>query len=91
MPRLLAIWLAAAAARADSVAVFNEIHYHPANRGSEWVEIRNTLAVDLKLSARGGGAAGKGGDEGRAEAQCHGGLVVVVNDGRPWRGDRHGG
>lgn len=40
----------AAPARADSVAVFSEVHYHPADGGSEWVELHNQLAVDLDLS-----------------------------------------
>ena len=38
---------------ADSVVVFNEIHYHPATNESalEWIELRNQMAVDVDLSA----------------------------------------
>src|SRR5262245_49650810 len=50
------IFLAAAtlAARAaDSVVVFNEVHYHPATNEavSEWVELHNQMAIDIDLSA----------------------------------------
>ena len=38
--------------RADSTVVFNEIHYHPAERESslEWVELHNQMAVRMDLS-----------------------------------------
>ncbi|MGI8603049.1 MAG: lamin tail domain-containing protein [Verrucomicrobiales bacterium] len=38
---------------ADSVVVFNEIHYHPATNesASEWIELHNQMAVDIDLSA----------------------------------------
>ncbi|MEC7922491.1 MAG: lamin tail domain-containing protein, partial [Planctomycetota bacterium] len=37
---------------ADSVVVFNEVHYHPAEREAEleWVELHNQMAVDVDLS-----------------------------------------
>ena len=38
-----------AVGRADSVVVFNEIHYHPA-AGAEWLELHNQLVVDVDLS-----------------------------------------
>ena len=36
----------------DSVVVFNEIHYHPANNASslEYVELYNQLPVEVDLS-----------------------------------------
>lgn len=38
--------------RADSVVVFNEIHYHPATNEPvmEWVELHNQMAVNVDLS-----------------------------------------
>ena len=38
---------------ADSVVVFNEVHYHPATNesASEWVELHNQMAIDIDLSA----------------------------------------
>src|ERR1017187_684041 len=43
--------LLAAASRADSVVVFNEIMYHPGNAaGGEWLELHNQMAVDVDLS-----------------------------------------
>lgn len=36
--------------RADSVVVFNEVHYHPLNGAPEWLELHNQLAVDIDLS-----------------------------------------
>jgi hypothetical protein len=39
-----------AVGRADSVVVFNEIHFHPAAGATEWLELRNQLAVDIDLS-----------------------------------------
>src|SRR3954454_1471770 len=49
---LLVCGLASAFA-ADSVVVFNEIHYHPVTNetASEWVELHNQMAVDIDLSA----------------------------------------
>jgi len=35
---------------ADSVVMINEVHYHPAAGQSEWVELRNQLAVDVDVS-----------------------------------------
>jgi len=39
-------------ARADSVVVFNEIHYHPLTNEAqlEWVELQNQLSVDVDIS-----------------------------------------
>ena len=39
-------------AAADSVVVFNEIHYHPADElnDTEWVELRNLNGVDVDIS-----------------------------------------
>lgn len=47
-----AVLLAANAARADSVLVFNELMYHPAGDAPalEWVELYNQLAYDLDIS-----------------------------------------
>lgn len=39
-----------AAGRADSVVVVNEIMYHPAGSGAEWVELYNQMGVDIDLS-----------------------------------------
>src|SRR6185503_15029606 len=41
------------AVQADSIVVFNEVHYHPATNESltEWVELHNQMAVDIDLSA----------------------------------------
>ncbi len=39
-----------AAGRADSVVVVNEIMYHPAGGGAEWVELYNQMGVDIDLS-----------------------------------------
>lgn len=38
---------------ADSVVVFNEVHYHPATNesASEWIELHNQMAIDIDLSA----------------------------------------
>jgi hypothetical protein len=38
---------------ADSVVVFNEIHYHPATNeaANEWIELHNQMAIDIDLSA----------------------------------------
>src|ERR1051325_5564940 len=38
---------------ADSVVVFNEIHYHPPTNeaANEWVELHNQMAIDIDLSA----------------------------------------
>ena len=39
------------AARADSVVVFNEIQYHPADPGgAEWIELHNQMSYDVDLS-----------------------------------------
>lgn len=44
---------ASSALGADSVVVFNEIHYHPATNEAvnEWVELHNQMAIDIDLSA----------------------------------------
>ena len=50
---LCALLLAAVPARAlDSVLVFNEIHYHPANElaQTEWIELRSLQAVDVNIA-----------------------------------------
>ncbi|MEZ5301150.1 MAG: lamin tail domain-containing protein [Verrucomicrobiales bacterium] len=41
-----------ARAAADSVVVFNEIHYHPADEinETEWIELRNLQGVDVDIS-----------------------------------------
>ena len=41
------------AVAADSVVVFNEIHYHPQTNetASEWIELHNQMAIDIDLSA----------------------------------------
>ncbi|HKX61968.1 MAG TPA: lamin tail domain-containing protein, partial [Verrucomicrobiae bacterium] len=38
---------------ADSVVVFNEVHYHPSTNESvnEWIELHNQMAIDIDLSA----------------------------------------
>src|SRR4051812_4144206 len=38
---------------ADSIVVFNEIHYHPSTNeaSNEWIELRNQMAIDIDLSA----------------------------------------
>lgn len=48
---VLVVALPSTVPAADSVAVFHEILYHPADGGSEWIELRNQLAVDLDISA----------------------------------------
>ena len=42
----------ARAAFADSVVVFNEIHYHPATNETalEWLELHNQMSIDVDLS-----------------------------------------
>ncbi|MDG1856368.1 MAG: lamin tail domain-containing protein, partial [Verrucomicrobiota bacterium] len=39
-----------AMASADSVVVFNEVQYHPAVEGVEWIELRNLMGVKVDLS-----------------------------------------
>src|SRR6185436_11267174 len=50
---MLSAALTLAAAAADSVVVFNEVHYHPVTNetASEWVELHNQMAIDIDLSA----------------------------------------
>jgi hypothetical protein len=45
--------LLARAAAVDSVVVFNEISYHPADAdpAGEWIELHNQMAIDVDLSA----------------------------------------
>ncbi len=52
LPAFAALMLAPAAA-VDSVVVFNEINYHPADgdAAGEWIELHNQMAVDIDLSA----------------------------------------
>src|SRR5437773_10820611 len=40
------------AVAADSIVVFNEIHYHPATNeaANEWIELHNQMAIDIDLS-----------------------------------------
>jgi len=49
---LLLLVIALSSARAaDSVVVFNEIQYHPADEAStEWIELRNLHGVDVDIS-----------------------------------------
>src|SRR4051812_13351963 len=52
---VLALSLALAlgtASAADSVLVFNEVHYHPANEAAqtEWIELRSLQSVDVDIS-----------------------------------------
>ena len=51
-PVLLSLALQLASS-ADSVVVFNEVHYHPATNesASEWIELHNQMAIDIDLSA----------------------------------------
>ena len=44
---LLAGW-----SRADSIVVFNEIHYHPATNepSLEWLELHNQMSIDVDVS-----------------------------------------
>ena len=41
------------AAAVDSVVVFNEVNYHPADGSTsgEWIELHNQMAIDIDLSA----------------------------------------
>ena len=51
IPHLLLTALASATACADSVVVFNEIHYHPASATDpEWIELHNQMPVRVDLS-----------------------------------------
>ncbi|MGV3533639.1 MAG: lamin tail domain-containing protein, partial [Chthoniobacteraceae bacterium] len=49
---LVSLLLGITARGADSVLVFNEIHYHPANEAAEteWVELRSLQGVDVDIS-----------------------------------------
>jgi hypothetical protein len=49
---LLLVLMLTASARADSVIVFNEIHYHPDTSESarEYIELHNQMSVDVDLS-----------------------------------------
>ena len=51
-PLLFAVWLTAKGDAADSVVVFNEVQYHPADEASqsEWIELRNFMGVTVDLS-----------------------------------------
>jgi len=46
LPGLRQVW----AEGADSVVVINEIQYNPTSGGSEWVELKNMMGVDVDLS-----------------------------------------
>src|SRR5688572_29718346 len=37
-------------AEEDSVVVFNEVNYHPDAGGTEWIEFRNLMGVNVDLS-----------------------------------------
>jgi hypothetical protein len=49
---LISVCLFASADAADSVVVFNEVQYQPADEGSqsEWIELRNLMGVTVDLS-----------------------------------------
>jgi len=49
---LSAVWLFVSADAADSVVVFNEVQYQPADEASqsEWIELRNLMGVTVDLS-----------------------------------------
>ncbi len=49
---LLLPFLLSVARAADSVVVFNEIHYHPADplNDTEWIELRNLMGVNVDMS-----------------------------------------
>ncbi|MFM8878589.1 MAG: lamin tail domain-containing protein, partial [Verrucomicrobiota bacterium] len=49
---LVLLWGFLPRLRADSTVVFNEVHYHPADRESsfEWIELYNQMAVNMDLS-----------------------------------------
>lgn len=48
---LVATLCASFSVKADSVVVFNEIHYHPRDpQGTEWIELHNQMAIDVDLS-----------------------------------------
>lgn len=49
--------LSSASAAPDSIVTFNEIHYHPADEGPEWIELHNQMGTRIDLggwSLRGG-------------------------------------
>src|SRR5690348_6907139 len=49
----LSLALSTWSAMADSVVVFNELHYHPPGADTpndEWLELRNQMAVDVDIS-----------------------------------------
>ncbi|MES2467525.1 MAG: lamin tail domain-containing protein [Verrucomicrobiota bacterium] len=46
----LAAALTTASRGADSVVIFNEVQYHPAAGGTEWVELRNLNGVNVDVS-----------------------------------------
>ncbi|HXI53382.1 MAG TPA: lamin tail domain-containing protein, partial [Candidatus Saccharimonadales bacterium] len=52
-PLALASWLPSSALAADSVVVFNEVHYHPPTNeaAGEWIELHNQMTIDIDLSA----------------------------------------
>ena len=70
---------------ADSVLVFNEIHYHPADEinDTEWIELHNLHGVDVDIS----GWQLRGGVEfDFAEGTVvpgHGFVVIAANPGHP--------
>jgi len=75
---------------ADSVVVFNEVQYHPAPGGQEWIELHNQMAVDIDLSAwRMNGTVALGFPEGTIIPG--GDYLVIAEDPIAWRetfGDR---
>ncbi|HCQ32050.1 MAG TPA: hypothetical protein DIV54_01035, partial [Verrucomicrobiales bacterium] len=46
------VWLPSPLGAADSVVVFNEIHYHPLNENNdtEWIELRSLMGVNVDMS-----------------------------------------
>ncbi len=68
---------------ADSVVVFNEVHFHPTTNEAlnEWVELHNQMAIDIDLSAwEVKGAVGFTFAEGTI-LRGHGYLVVASDPG----------
>ena len=48
----IVVWLPCPIRAADSVVVFNEIHYHPLdeNSSTEWIELRSLMGVNVDMS-----------------------------------------
>jgi hypothetical protein len=74
-----------AVASADSILIFNEIHYNPADGSadSEWIEFHNLNGVDVDVSGwRLRGGADFDFPEGTV-VEGHGFLLVAANPGDP--------